>query len=121
MMFRDYPVTAINYLKIDGQLIPASFGQSSGYVYDSFSIMLIGYSFTRGFQNVELSYTAGYAVTPTEVEQACIELLSLRYKEKDRIGQVSKSIGGEVVSFSQKDMSDSIQTTLANYKKVISL
>ena len=51
-----------------------------------------------------VTYTAGYAATPPEIAQACIELVCLRYKERDRIGQVSKNLAGEVVAFSQKDM-----------------
>ena len=123
MMFKNYPVSAVTYLKIDGVVIPTSVNGSPGYVFDDYSLMLVGevYTFTRGFQNVELSYTAGFATTPNEIEQACIELVAMRYKERDRIGQVSKSIGGETVTFSQKDFSDSIETTLSNYKKVISL
>ena len=56
---------------------------------------------------------------PAEIEQACIEVIAIRYKERDRIGQVSKSIGGETVSFSQKDFPDSVRTILNNYKKVV--
>lgn len=121
MMFKDYPVASISSLVIDQQTIPASVNGGVGYVFNDTSIMLIGYRFTRGVQNVQISYTAGFAVTPNEIEQAAIELVSMRYKERDRIGQVSKSIGGETVAFSQKDFSDSIETTLTNYKKVISL
>lgn len=121
MMFRDYPVASISSLVIDQQSVPASIAGGAGYVFNDTAIMLIGYSFTRGFQNVVITYTAGYLVIPTEIEQACIELVSLRYKDRDRIGMVSKAIGGETTSYSQKDMSDSIETTLANYKKVVSL
>lgn len=123
LMFKNYPVTAISSLTIDGQAIPASVNGSPGYVFDETSVMLVGgvYRFNRGFQNVSISHTAGFATTPNEIEQACIELVAMRYKERDRIGQVSKSVGGETVTFSQKDFSDSIETTLTNYKKVISL
>jgi len=121
MMFKNYPVASITYLKIDGTTIPLSTNGANGYVSDTYTLMLIGYTFTRGYQNVELSYTAGYASVPKEIAQACIELVALRYKDRDHISMVSKSIGGEVVTYSQKDMSDSIKTTLSNYKKVISL
>lgn len=122
LMANNYPVSAVTSVIIDQQTIPASIAGGAGYVFDSTSIMLIGgYKFTRGFQNVTIQYVAGYAITPKEIEQAAIELVSMRYKERDRIGQVSKSIGGETVTFSQKDFSDSIETTLTNYKKVITL
>jgi hypothetical protein len=68
---------------------------------------------------VRLAYTAGYAAIPAEIEQACIALVALRYKERDRIGHVSKSLAGETVAFSQKDMSDDIKTALLAYKSVV--
>lgn len=119
LMLRNYPVVSILALSIDGMVIPPSVNGSNGYVYDDFSIMLIGYIFTRGIMNVALSYTAGYPTVPTEIEQACIELVSIRYKERDHIGQVSSAMGGQTVTYNQKDLSDSIEATLAQYKKVL--
>jgi hypothetical protein len=68
---------------------------------------------------VTLQYTAGYAVTPPDLAQACVELVALRYRERTRIGEVSKSMGGaETVSYSQKDMADSIRTLIQQYRIV---
>ena len=65
------------------------------------------------------SYTAGYISTPPEVAQACIELVALRYRERTRIGEISKSVGaGETVSYSQRDMSAPIMTLLQQYRAV---
>lgn len=119
MMFRNYPTTAVSMVKIDNQVIPLSVNGSYGYVFNETSVALIGYRFTRGIQNVFLSYTAGYTSTPNEIEQACIEMVSLRFKEKSRIGVTSKSMAGETISFSQKDMTDSIESTLSQYKRVM--
>lgn len=122
MAFADYPVTAVSSVVIDGQTIPQSpDGQQAGYVFDANTIGLIGYRFNKGFNNVQLVYTAGYANVPFEIEQACIELLSLRYRERERIGHQSKSVQGETVSYIVKDMPDSVKTILNNYRKVIPL
>jgi hypothetical protein len=43
----------------------------------------------------------------------------MRYREKDRIGHVSKAIGQETVAFSLKDMPDSVRTILNEYRKVM--
>jgi hypothetical protein len=59
-----------------------------------------------------------YSYLPYEVEQACIELVVLRYQERQRVGQVSKSLAGEVVSFSQKDMPADVATALQPYRRV---
>lgn len=118
--FQNYPVTAVTSLTIDGQTIPPAPNSASvGYVFNDHLLMLRGYAFSRGFSNVVVTYTAGYASTPADVDQACVELVGLKYRERDRIGQVSKSLAGEVVAFSQKDMSDNVKTALKQYRRVI--
>jgi len=119
LSFANTPVTSVQSLSIDGLAIPAAPDAiSPGFVYSATQLYLRGYRFCRGVQNVAIAYTAGYAATPLEVEQACIELVALRYRERERIGHVSKSLAGETVSFSQKDMSDDIKTLLSLYRRV---
>jgi len=127
MVLKNYPIISVSSLTIDGNVIPPSVPSPPGsldppgFVFDQFSIMLVGgtYAFTRGYQNIFIQYQAGYSVIPFEIEQACIELASMRYRERDRIGQVSKNIGGEIVSYSQKGLSDAIQSVLSDYQRVI--
>ena len=122
LVFHEYPVISVSSMTISGNIIPASpDGIQPGYVFDARGIYLIGYQLTKGIKNVRITYSAGYATVPPEIEQACIELIALRYRERSRIGEVSKSIGGEVVSFSQKDFPEGVKTILNNYKRVISV
>lgn len=117
--FANFPVTAVASVTIDGFAVPPSPGvNQAGYVFDQNQLYLYDHKFRRGIQNVTFSYIAGYVTVPLDIEQACIELVSLRYSEKNRIGQVSKSIGGEVVAFTQKDMAASTQTALQPYRRV---
>lgn len=120
MAFANYPVTAVSSLTIDGREVSAASGpHGSGYLFDTTMLYLRGHRFWNGVQNVAVTYTAGYAVIPPDIAQACIEMIAVRYKERTRIGEVSKAIGGETVSFTQKDMPDDVKTLLGNYKKVI--
>lgn len=131
MMFGDYPVTSVSLVQVDNVVIPpAANPTSAGYSFDDQFVYLNGYSFGgglalgsrlfgRGFNNVKLSYVAGYASVPAEIEQAVIELVALRYSERTRIGQASKSLGGETVSFMIKDFPADVLTVLNNYKKVV--
>jgi hypothetical protein len=97
----------------------AALFNAAGYRFSSTQLSVRGYRFNRGAQNVVVAYTAGYPTTPPEVAQACIELVSLRYRERTRIGEVSKSLGGaETVAYAQKDMSDPIKTLLQQYRLV---
>jgi hypothetical protein len=120
LQFACFPVTAVLSLTIDGLPIPAasSIG-AAGYTFSSTQLSVCGYRFTQGAQNVVVSYTAGYSATPPDIAQACIELVALRYRERTRIGEISRSLGGaEAVAYSQKDLSDAIKTLLQRYRLV---
>lgn len=61
-----------------------------------------------------------YSYIPADIEQACIEMVGERYSYKGRIGQISKSLGGqETMSFSQKNMPDFINSLLSPYRRVV--
>lgn len=122
MVLSNFPVLSVSSVSINGQAIPASSGfDSPGYYITPTALYLRGYLFDKGQANVALTYSAGYVQIPPEIEQACIELVGLRYKERDRIGHASKAIQGETVSFTIVDMPPQVRTILNNYKKVVSL
>ena len=132
IVFANYPVTAVASLSIDKIIIPASIDGGvlqAGYGFDDGRLWVIGYQFTRnsgyandftrGRGNVTVSYTAGYATVPLDIEQACIEMVSIKYRMRDRIGQKSVAMGGESTSFDTSDIPAYIQILLQQYKKVV--
>lgn len=127
LMLSNYPVTAVASVTVDGQAIPVSTigasGISSGFTFDQYGVVLRGggYSFDRSGRpaNVIVTYTAGYSVLPVEIEQAAIELISLRFAERRRPGVSSQSIAGENVTYRDVGMTDSIASLLLQYKKVV--
>jgi hypothetical protein len=122
LAFANSPVTAVLSLSIDGlQILPAPSdgGFDVGYVFSPTELALRGYVFTRRAQNVLVTYTAGYAATPPDVAQACIQLVCQRYRERTRSGEVSRAMGGgETVSYSHQDMSDDVKLLLSQYRIV---
>ncbi len=122
LAFANYPVTAVASVMVDNvAILAAPDPTQAGYRFSFTMLYLNGYSFTRGFQNVVVSYTAGYSSTPFDVEQACIDLVSLKYKERQHIGVSSKTLGQETINYSQKDLSDAVKATLSQYRKVITI
>jgi len=124
IMPRELPITAVIAVEVDGVAIPASTGVLvNGFVFSDSIISLRGYRFTRGVQNVKLSYSAGYATlsdvasVPPELQQCAIELCALRYRERPFIGVQSKNLGGETITFTSQDMPKSTATLLDSYKK----
>lgn len=120
LQFACFPVSAVLSLTIDGQAVPfAPSITAAGFSFSPTQLSVRGYRFNRGAQNVVVAYTSGYSITPPEVAQACIEIVALRYRERTRIGELSRSLGGaETVAYSQKDMSDAIKTLLQQYRLV---
>jgi Phage gp6-like head-tail connector protein len=132
--FAAFPVSAVSRVVVDGvtlspmvassavqsgMAIVGTFAAQAGYLFTPTQLVIRGYSVPRKAGCVTLQYTAGYAVTPPDLAQACIELVALRYRERSRIGEVARAIGGgETVSYSQKDMSDSVKVLIQQYRIV---
>jgi hypothetical protein len=56
---------------------------------------------------------------PGDIEQAAIETVAWRYKEKSRIAEATKSLGGsETISFQTTDVPADVKTSLANWRRV---
>jgi hypothetical protein len=119
MVFSNRPVVSVGSLTINGQSIPQSMNHASGgwVLASSWKIALRGaYRFHEGVQNVSITYTAGYATIPPDLTQACCLLASLAYKERDRMGIDSKTVGGETISFTKDDLPPSVMQTINNYR-----
>lgn len=56
---------------------------------------------------------------PFDLEQACIELISWRYEERQHIGQSSKSLQGANVTYSVQDLPPDVKTILDRYRRVV--
>lgn len=116
----NYPITAVSAVTVDGTAIPASTGATiSGYVFDANAVKLRGYTFAAGILNVSISYTAGYATVPGDVEQAVIDIVCRKYRGLERIGLVSKGMAGETTTYAQSDMSADTKSLLNQYRRVI--
>lgn len=77
---------------------------------------------TYSFNAADVGNTAvmSYDYTPWVLSQATTELIGEWFKRKDRIGLLSKTLGGqETVTFSPKDMNDSIKATFQLYTNVV--
>jgi len=117
-LLENYPVETITSVVIDGASIPqAATIQDRGYMLFDDRILLFGYQFSWGRRNCQIIYTAGQDV-PADVKQACVELVSYRYRSRDRIGLASKSIAGETTAYVTKDMPDHVKTLLQRHRRV---
>lgn len=78
------------------------------------------YTFNAGQAGEEMLLS--YSYVPEDINQAVVELATERYKYRDRIGQQSKSLGGqETVSFSANKLPPHIHEILNSHKRVVPL
>lgn len=119
LTLRNRPISAVSSVTVNGTAWAASDGRSTGYVFDGETLFAIGNIFARASQNVVVTYTAGYATVPADLEQACIELVGAKYKERDRIGIQSKGLAGESISYIVKEFPDSVMAAMAQYRNVV--
>jgi hypothetical protein len=76
------------------------------------------YTFAAADQGAAILVSYGFI--PQDLAQACIELVAERYKYKDRIGEKSKSLGGqESVSFDLKSITDATKLIIQPYRRVV--
>ncbi len=124
---RHWPITAVASIVLDGTTLPASTdGLAAGWWVDTntdpenqYVITLIDYVFTR-LSTATVTYTAGYAATPTDVTQAVIEWVSSRYRLRQGIGLSSVHIAegrsqSEGASFVPFDVPQATQRIIDRY------
>lgn len=110
-----------------------SFGKDEGVTYNNASplVAVSGlpaagqyavnagmYSFSAA--DAEKNVLVSYSYIPSDIEHACVALVAERYRYRSRIGEVSKSLGGqESTSYSQRDMPEFVRTLLQPYRRMI--
>ncbi|NTV01930.1 MAG: phage gp6-like head-tail connector protein [Chlorobiaceae bacterium] len=114
-----FPVANVSCLKINGVDIPAAPDiNSPGWFLINETVYLNGYAFEWSrTPNCSCTYTAG--MLPTyDIKQACIELVAIRHRERDRIGKSSDALAGATTSYIVKAMPDHVAAILKPYRRV---
>jgi hypothetical protein len=120
------PIISVSSLTIDGATVPASDGQSAGYLFDSTTIYLIGYVFTRWVQNVVLIYRGGCVANSgrqLQLEAACLATVALWWKRRAHIDQISQAMSNNAgtLTFTTKDLPAEAWTIINQIKRVAPL
>jgi hypothetical protein len=115
-----FPIINVTAVSVDGVVIGQSTLPSmAGFLWDSRRILLRALSFTRGVQNVQVSYTAGYGSLPLDLKQAAIEAFALAYRQRTHIGEKSSSMGGQVtLAFDMSDIPARSLAVFNQYRRV---
>ena len=120
LMLRNTPVTAVTSLALNGVALAPTDGVTVGYGLAPNYVYGVGLRFSRGIQNVAISYTAGYSAVPLDVAEAVVEFVSDRYRLRGRLGENTKSMPqGGSTSYDMSYMSKKVQGSLSNYRRMI--
>lgn len=76
-----------------------------------------GGTYTFNSSDANKSVTMSYDYVPSAVEQACIEMVALKLKQKDNIGIQSKTLANETVVYTDRDMTKSVRGMLDPYNR----
>ncbi|HZU32320.1 MAG TPA: hypothetical protein VFB79_14480 [Candidatus Angelobacter sp.] len=117
---RQFPLIAVSSVSIDNVSIQqATSPVAAGFLWDSRRILLRGYRFCRGLQNVQISYTAGYSSVPLDLKQAAIEAFALAYRQRVRIGEKSNSMNGQItIAFDMSDVPPRSMSIFNQYRRL---
>jgi hypothetical protein len=144
MRLKRIPAFQVNSVTVDNYVVPQSTNALTGgwWLDDDGKFIYIrgGLNFTAasafcwGVGNIQFSYWAGYETPgqlqqdpvptfpvsplalPTDLQDACIEYVMLRMRQRTRIGDTGTSVGQERLNFYIKAMTPKTQMTLDNYK-----
>lgn len=141
LMVRRYPVTAVASLTVNNQPVTLSpDGVQAGFVIDTAgsqnSIVLVGgggafsgsYTqmgfgvgicrFAEGTQNIAITYTAGFATVPYDLNQAAISIVATNYRKKNWLGQGSQMQPGVgTTSYRKFEMSEEDDAIISRYER----
>ncbi len=117
---RMFPIIGVSSVMIDGVPIPqATAPIYPGFLFDARRVLLRGFTFNLGLQNVQVTYTAGYSSVPLDLKQAAVETFALAYRQRAHIGEKSNSMGGQVtMAFDMTDIPSRAMNVFAQYKRV---
>lgn len=119
LVLPNFPITAVSTLEVGPPTGRTTLTQNTDYVFNKFGIQRLFGKFGRGVANIHVVYTAGYASVPLDLSMACAKTVAYRYKQMDRLGQSSKTMGQETVNFINTPFTQDVLQTLQQYQRRI--
>lgn len=106
-------------VSVDGAPVSQSLSSSApGWALVDGRVLLNGQAFTAGLGNVSIQYTAGFAVVPGDIQQAVIEMVGLKYKDRLHLGKSTESMSGMAVSYLPSLIPQSVKDVVDSYTRI---
>lgn len=75
--------------------------------------------YTFAAADTGVSVTISYGAAPVDVEEACIELVLLKFKQNAKINLVGESLTQQSVTYNTRDMTEGVRAAMSYYKRVV--
>lgn len=125
LMLKNYPVTAVSSVQIlsPGVVspLPTSLVQGTDYLFTPYALKMYAGVWPKAVGNVVVSYTGGYAAMPPDLARAATKYAAMRYRELERLGQKSKMLGGETISYDLDEFPPDVLGVVNRYSTGIGL
>lgn len=122
ILLQNFPVTAFSEVMVDGsglftdptRVVPAA---SFAITDDQNTITYLNNVFPNGYANVRIKYTAGFAVIPSDLQEAALWIVFWKDRMRDNqdIGRPQRSKGDEQFQILQEAPKD-VKNTINRYK-----
>ena len=120
LLLRDYPVNAVTLLQIVDEPVPL-------IIYEDFSLNAEngiiktknGRMITKGFQNVTITYTAGYSTPPETIKEAVLLYVGHLYRRQyadQKFGVQSETVGDRTTTYGSDDIIPKAKALLNPYR-----
>jgi uncharacterized phiE125 gp8 family phage protein len=123
VLLSQWPVNSITELRIDNS---SDFVDASTLIDadeyrvgdDKNTLVLLSRTFPKGYNNVRVTFNAGYSTVPSDLEHACLWMVFFYHKIRiaEDIGRQSRSKGDESTSLLQEAPAD-VKNTILRYKR----
>lgn len=122
ILLKQWPVNALTEIRIDNSsLFLADTVQplaDYALVDDNMALLRINSTFHRGYRNIKITYSAGYATVPSDLQEAALWTMFWKFKTRNAgdIGRTTQTKEGESTSYSQEAPAD-VKNAIARYKR----
>ncbi len=124
LLLRDYPLVSITDLRIDDGSYSGAPPQTTS---DDYTLNLPsgliklknGVLFVKGFQNVDITYTAGYTTAPETVKEAVLLYVGHLYRRQyadQKFGVQSETVGDRTTTYGSDDIIPKAKSLLNPYR-----
>ena len=121
LMLLNFPVTAVASAQFVGP-VPGGVVNTQtlvagqDYTFTKFALKMYRGRWPKGIQNILINYTAGYQSMPSDLTHAATKVAALRYRELERLGQKSKIIANENITFDLSEFPPDVIGILDRYR-----